>query len=243
MKYIFHVLYICVSTSLAAKFISLPFSRINGMESPLKLGKRKTLQGDVINSVQLISYYTNVTIGTPPQSIGLVIDTGSSDTWVPASKAKAICHISAQGCPIGTFDETQSSSFKYTGSPFSSHYDNSENVSGSYMTDRLVVDGVSIESLNMALVTNASVSPVNNNNFGLPASLSGIMGLGFDGTQSNSSHCPITPAIWNCTQGASKCYDIQVASCVRPGLLDRLVQQKAINTRAFSLYLDDLGKL
>lgn len=46
-----------------------------------------------------VSYYVNVTIGTPPQSVQLVVDTGSSDVWAVSTGA-SIC--STEGCDQGT---------------------------------------------------------------------------------------------------------------------------------------------
>ncbi len=199
------------------------------------------MQGNAVNAVSLITYYTNVTIGTPPQSVGLVIDTGSSDTWVPSTNAKVTCDVNVLGCPYGTFDETRSSSFRHIDNPFSTVYGVFQKVSGTYMTDKLVINDVSIEHLNMALVTNATLPPRDDLPFDEPTL--GIMGLGFDVVQANYSHCPVTPATQNCTLGSFACFNLRVAPCLRTGLLDRLVQQKAIQSRAFSLYLDDLGKL
>lgn len=54
-----------------------------------QLGRRsdKTIDASLRNEYQ--SYYANVSIGNPRQELSLVIDTGSSDTWVPYSKADA----------------------------------------------------------------------------------------------------------------------------------------------------------
>ena len=240
MKIELSVLCTFVSTTLAAKVVAVPFSQLQHSDAPLRHVRRKTVQGNAVNAVQLITYYTNVTIGSPPQSVGLVIDTGSSDTWVPSTKAKVTCDISVLGCPYGTFDETRSSSFQNTGYPFSTVYGLVQKVSGTFMTDTFVISDVSIEHLNMALVTNASTPPARDLPFDEPTL--GIMGLGFDTVQANYSRCPPTPATQNCTLGFFKCYNLQLAPCLRPSLLDRLVQQKAINSRAFSLYLDNLGK-
>ena len=44
--------------------------------------KRATVSGQLSETMLVNGYYLNVTIGTPGQSNLLLIDTGSSDTWV-----------------------------------------------------------------------------------------------------------------------------------------------------------------
>lgn len=36
----------------------------------------------ITNNISVRTYYAKVTVGTPPQPITLIVDTGSSDTWV-----------------------------------------------------------------------------------------------------------------------------------------------------------------
>lgn len=45
--------------------------------------------GTLTNDDNGILYVINVTVGTPPQSLTLQIDTGSSDTWMPSSTSDA----------------------------------------------------------------------------------------------------------------------------------------------------------
>jgi hypothetical protein len=62
-------------------------------------------------------YYANITVGTPGQSQTLLIDTGSSNTFVFASNA-SLCETS--GCDGGTFDLSKSSTYEKvnTSQPF-----------------------------------------------------------------------------------------------------------------------------
>jgi hypothetical protein len=59
--------------------------RRTGEVSPLR--KRDTNLVTLANNRSYGGYLTTVQLGTPPQSLTLHVDTGSSDTWVPSTRS------------------------------------------------------------------------------------------------------------------------------------------------------------
>lgn len=81
------------------------------------LGRRspQTVEETITNEKKRGGYFSSCTVGTPPQDVVLLLDTGSSDTWVPASDAP-VCsdRYSVDPCPLGSCKSVFSS-------PCSSH--------------------------------------------------------------------------------------------------------------------------
>lgn len=62
-----------------------------------RLDEDSTITAGLANIASAEGYYVDVTVGTPPQNMTLQIDTGSSDTWLPASNSSMcveddLCH-------------------------------------------------------------------------------------------------------------------------------------------------------
>lgn len=64
------------------------------------LGRRGTILESLGNNVTGGSYQAVVQVGTPPQTMTLAIDTGSSDVWVLSPDAQ-ICESSFESGPGG----------------------------------------------------------------------------------------------------------------------------------------------
>lgn len=100
-------------------------------------------------------YLAYFLFGSNKQKIGVSVDTGSSDLWVPNSNTS-----SGTWQQYGVYDPSGSSTFKDTGYPFSVTYYDGTSSTGEYVTDSLALEDGSgaISNFQFGSVRNTSVS-------------------------------------------------------------------------------------
>lgn len=180
------------------------------------VGDADDLPDDIVHQLlenKGIFYLANVTVGTPPQSMQLQIDTASSDIWV-LSESIAACHGPADydlwntDCSFGSFNRDASSTFKLLGEDrFGILYADGTGAEGDYAEDTFTVGGATVEGMQIGVATTANLSY-------------GILGVGFEADQASNS------------PGGMGIY---------PSLLGEMVTQGLIQSKAFSLWLDDFA--
>ncbi|KAG0149952.1 hypothetical protein CROQUDRAFT_88501 [Cronartium quercuum f. sp. fusiforme G11] len=144
------------------------------------LKKRQVSEVGLVNAFSDAIYTGSITIGTPPQSFNVIMDTGSSDLWV----ADTAC-TTDNGCPrsVTRFDTQASTSFLNITKPFKVTY-GSGRVAGNLGTDVVSVGLFSVTGQTLGtcdVVENILRSGLDT---------SGILGLGWSGIASSGS----TPA-------------------------------------------------
>ncbi|KAI0319007.1 aspartic peptidase domain-containing protein [Amylostereum chailletii] len=128
---------------------------------------------DITNQGGDTSYFADVSIGTPPQTFGVVLDTGSSDLWLATTQCS--------NCPTGTpeLNTASSSSIQSSTQSVSLRYGSGQ-ASGT-----LAQDTVSFGSFT---ISNQVFVAVNSISDGLiDGSLAGIMGLAFNSIASSGA--------------------------------------------------------
>lgn len=123
-----------------------------------QLAKRGTVLTTLNNFAQIGLYAANATVGTPPQSFTFQVDTGSSDVWVPSASA-SICEDTANGgCPFGSFDANNSSTFAVVEkNGFNISYVDGSGSTGDYFTDAYSMSGATLKDFQMGLATDTTI--------------------------------------------------------------------------------------
>lgn len=206
--------------ALASAHVLVPFSRQrNPVVLPRSAEAASSHQVPVAAAGHV--FVVNVTVGTPPQPLSLLLAPSSPHTWVPQSDAMpcltgydALAGFSPDdgsttACRWGALDVPKSSTTKTVEQKYLNFvvaYTDTINVSGVNMTEKLVVGDMEIDDFALGLVTSTS-----NNQW------IGMLGLGNDATTTFPRN----------------------SNKYRPNFIDRLVASRRIASQAYSIWLDD----
>ncbi|KAK7207105.1 aspartic peptidase domain-containing protein [Myxozyma melibiosi] len=120
-----------------------------------------------LHAADSLAYFAELHVGTPPQTVYVQVDTGSSDLWVN-SVSNPYCATNTSDCTdFGTFDANKSSTLTYGDDYMNATYVDGSNGGGPYVHDTVEVDGLSLTNATFGLAESGS------RNFG-------ILGVGYE---------------------------------------------------------------
>ncbi|KAI5922925.1 Asp-domain-containing protein [Camillea tinctor] len=121
-----------------------------------------------ISNFMNAQYFSEISIGTPPQDFKVILDTGSSNLWVPSQSCGSIaCYLHSK------YDSSSSSTYKKNGTEFEIRY-GSGSLSGFVSQDTLTIGDMTVQNQDFAEATSEPGLAFAFGRF------DGILGLGFD---------------------------------------------------------------
>ncbi|KAK5625233.1 hypothetical protein RRF57_000949 [Xylaria bambusicola] len=121
-----------------------------------------------ISNFMNAQYFSEISIGTPPQTFKVILDTGSSNLWVPSQSCNSIaCFLHS------TYDSSSSSTYKANGTNFEIRY-GSGSLSGFVSQDDVTIGDLKIKGQDFAEATSEPGLAFAFGRF------DGILGMGFD---------------------------------------------------------------
>lgn len=167
---------------LGQKYMGIrPQSHIDEMFKDTAVPDTKSDHSVPVSNFLNAQYFSEITIGTPPQSFKVVLDTGSSNLWVPSSECGSIaCYLHTK------YDSSSSSTYKKNGTSFEIRY-GSGSLSGFVSEDVMTIGDLKIKD---QIFAEATEEPGLAFAFGR---FDGILGLGFDTISVNK----IPPPFYN----------------------------------------------
>ncbi|KAI0098172.1 aspartic peptidase domain-containing protein [Nemania sp. FL0031] len=121
-----------------------------------------------ISNFMNAQYFSEISIGTPPQDFKVILDTGSSNLWVPSQSCGSIaCFLHSK------YDSSSSSTYKKNGTEFEIRY-GSGSLSGFVSQDDVTIGDLKIKAQDFAEATSEPGLAFAFGRF------DGILGMGFD---------------------------------------------------------------
>ena len=210
-------LYLLFATAAHAHIL-VPFSRQRNIAG-------RSADGTTPAGVPVVAsghvFVVNVTVGTPPQPLSLLLSPSSPHTWVPKAEVMSCLtgvdplagfqssDVSGSACKWGSFSQSKSSTARSAEQiylDFVVASTSTINFSGINITDTLRLGDIEVEDLSLGLVDSVS-----NQQY------IGMLGLGNDAT----TNFP------------------RPSSRQRPNFIDRLVTSGKIVSQAYSIWLND----
>ncbi|OAQ85013.1 peptidase aspartic, active site protein [Purpureocillium lilacinum] len=174
-----------VFSTVSAGTVSVPFVRRAHEIPPPSLSRRgdgSSIGLEALNNITGGGYYADFSVGTPPQKLSFLLDTGSSDTWVNSVAADLCTDKDRQQqqqlwCQT-QFNPNASSTFKTVDKgAFNITYLDRRNIQGDYVNDTLTIHGKQIKNQQLGLALR-SIRPT------------GIMGLGYSANVASNKTYP-----------------------------------------------------